>query len=239
MLEFVHLSGAEAGKDIQTRRKVRSQAMRDYRRRQRLEREAGERPPIDPRPITGLTRTAQKASGLQTSKSAGHRSSSSGAHRDRSASSGMSVLPVERRGAHSTAHDQAPYAAFLSKDIRPAPPLSRASTPSITLYGDYPSDTTSEDVLFGPTPLVHSAQPEWLDPALLRISPHPQPLWIPRSPSPGRAETTDPFDSPAQVDRMLAFCKSCSFMTTNLDLCDTCTNGSHSRRALAEAWYGF
>lgn len=35
MLEFVNLTGAEAGKDEQTRRKVRSQAMRDYRRRQR------------------------------------------------------------------------------------------------------------------------------------------------------------------------------------------------------------
>ena len=41
MLEFVHLSGREAGKDLQTRRKVRSQAMRDFRRRQRAEREAG------------------------------------------------------------------------------------------------------------------------------------------------------------------------------------------------------
>ncbi|TKA74578.1 hypothetical protein B0A55_06310 [Friedmanniomyces simplex] len=39
MLEFVHLSGAEAGKDLQTRRKVRSQAMRDFRRRQREEQE--------------------------------------------------------------------------------------------------------------------------------------------------------------------------------------------------------
>jgi hypothetical protein len=41
MLEFVHFTGAEAGKDSQTRRKVRSQAMRDFRRRQREEREAG------------------------------------------------------------------------------------------------------------------------------------------------------------------------------------------------------
>lgn len=41
MLEFVSLSGEADGKDLQTRRKVRSQAMRDYRRRQRAEREAG------------------------------------------------------------------------------------------------------------------------------------------------------------------------------------------------------
>ncbi len=41
MLEFVHLTGAAAGKDASTRRQVRSQAMRDFRRRQRAEREAG------------------------------------------------------------------------------------------------------------------------------------------------------------------------------------------------------
>ncbi|QIW95065.1 hypothetical protein AMS68_000583 [Peltaster fructicola] len=39
MLQFVHLTGPDAGKDQTTRRKVRSQAMRDFRRRQRAENE--------------------------------------------------------------------------------------------------------------------------------------------------------------------------------------------------------
>ena len=35
MLEFINVTATEKGKDVHTRRLVRAQAMRDYRRRQR------------------------------------------------------------------------------------------------------------------------------------------------------------------------------------------------------------
>ncbi|KAF7188713.1 hypothetical protein HII31_09965 [Pseudocercospora fuligena] len=79
MLQFVHVDGANGGKDLQTRRKVRSQAMRDFRRRQRAEKEA--------------------AKGSHRSLSVpGKRSSPTPAGRDRAAStdSGLSDLSLRQ-----------------------------------------------------------------------------------------------------------------------------------------------
>ncbi|KAK0363596.1 hypothetical protein LTR02_010860 [Friedmanniomyces endolithicus] len=60
MLEFVHVSGPEAGKDLQTRRKVRSQAMRDFRRRQREEK--GKNNGIE---VAGYVYNQQRFSGVE------------------------------------------------------------------------------------------------------------------------------------------------------------------------------
>ncbi|KAK1061458.1 hypothetical protein LTR12_006012 [Friedmanniomyces endolithicus] len=60
MLEFVHVSGPEAGKDLQTRRKVRSQAMRDFRRRQREEK--GKNDGVE---VAGYVHNQQRISGIK------------------------------------------------------------------------------------------------------------------------------------------------------------------------------
>jgi hypothetical protein len=68
-------------------------------------------------------------------------------------------------------------------------------------------------------------------------SSHPSP---PLAPTPSTWETAkeDIFQSPAQIDQMLNFCKSCASVTTNMALCDACTNVlySYDRLPLAPAW---
>ena len=121
---------------------------------------------------------------------------------------------------------------FESPHLEPVAPSLHM--PAITLYGDYFCEDAPQELYYGPQALHRSRSdlPPW-NPTTVRN----QPMFIPRSPSAWNPATDDPFQSPAQLNQMFAFCKSCSCATTNLTLCEVCTNVLYDRRTLAPTWY--
>ena len=206
MLQFVHLSGSAAGKDLQTRRKVRSQAMRDFRRRQRAEREAGRicavlriRPTQDTDQLVA-TQTGKPQSGATTPKSAKSRVQS----RERSVSGGSSAeAECSRRNSERGMIPTSVPMSYASQESSFQIPSTQA--PPIVLFDDMSGDIEPH---WGELAQSQSEPTQWLPGLMGKTSS------IPRAPSAWGNETEDPFQSPAQIGQMFGFCKSCALTAT-------------------------
>lgn len=208
MLEFVHLSGASAGKDLQTRRKVRSQAMRDFRRRQRAEREAGVLSYFKIRSSITVSDTHPVDPSLKPESITSKQKSSKRHSRDRSASAASAIVPERRRSSQSVSPKTNP--TYLDENVS----LSASSsiqTPSVVVFDDMSAnmDSRFDDLPQQATRRTQSESSKWL------------PQWIDQ-PSPvsrshstwGPESSVDPFQSPAQINQMFNFCKSCQLFSS-------------------------
>lgn len=204
MLEFVHLSGSEAGKDLQTRRKVRSQAMRDFRRRQRAEREAG----------TGCICSDFVDVSINYSIAA--------------KSSGSEAIPTKNPASKSRSRQRVTSKALESPtdSVETAPYQESNGTSKPSLLNRVASTPTSSRQL--PTIVIPSNNSALTKSALsdssreVRLQAPSNCVRRPSqqssqrgstastSPTAWCAEMEDPFQSPAQLNEMSAFCKSCA-----------------------------
>ncbi|KAK4570428.1 hypothetical protein LTR86_002508 [Recurvomyces mirabilis] len=220
MLQFVHQSGAEAGKDDETRRKVRSQAMRDFRRRQREEREA----------VTKTGRARVSKSQRQSRSPQAHPCATSNRSR---------AVSLQSDSTRSESSQSATF-EWKSTDEFLAVPTSR--TPSIALQDDHSSDGGSPGYYLTPreqSPGQYFTPPELPSNyyfAAREPSPAPSQIiyWTPelrkvelhqpsRSPSIwGSDVEAGSYPPPIQVEQTLNFCRSCTTSTLNLFICDEC-----------------
>nr|POF03901.1 hypothetical protein CFP56_21657 [Quercus suber] len=214
MLEFVHLTGADAGKDAQTRRKVRSQAMRDYRRRQRQSREAS-------------TKTSQSP---QPSRSSARRGTLVNQERLQSVSPGSSTswsLPhVEGIHVDDAGH---PGTSTYNPDREYALPMgTSARTASEGPHGRRHPNVNSQDVETSRPPAKFLSQ-QTIPGALsstesLRWNTHETSTWY--------NDMDDHFQSPELVNVMFNFCQSCALATAATPLCQACTDALSLRRPM-------
>ncbi|KAK0258164.1 hypothetical protein LTR91_020310 [Friedmanniomyces endolithicus] len=234
MLQFVHVSGPEAGKDLQTRRKVRSQAMRDFRRRQREEKGKHDGA-SGPKKTTKSRKVATSASEqgsprIQASRSRATSTTSSASRASYSRAASMtSSTPWISSIEHGTPDGS------LSVSITRA-----ASAPT---YGYALLDDSTPHSFVQPQ-LVPKQTPEWPIPEHMYLTPGwmPQPTYtISRSPSIWGSDTEDYFQHAGHTPRTpqgFTFCHCCAAATLNPVLCDVCTQATYDHQlALATTWH--
>ncbi|KAK0281829.1 hypothetical protein LTR35_002986 [Friedmanniomyces endolithicus] len=234
MLEFVHVSGPEAGKDLQTRRKVRSQAMRDFRRRQREEKGKNDGGVPASKTTTKSRKAAPGASKqgsprIQTSRS-----------RATSTTSSASRASNSRAASMTSSTPWIPSIEQATPDGSLSVPTTR--TTSAPTYG-HAFDSNPAHSYIHPQ-LIPEHTPEWPIPEHMYLTPD----WMlqptsttSRSPSVWASDTEDYFQHPGHTPRTpqgFSFCHCCAAATLNPVLCDVCTQATYDNQfALATTWH--
>ncbi|KAK0917895.1 hypothetical protein LTR91_021411 [Friedmanniomyces endolithicus] len=232
MLEFVHVSGPEAGKDLQTRRKVRSQAMRDFRRRQREEK--GKNDGVSAPNKTTKSRKAATGPSEQGSPRIQ-------ASRSRATSTTSSASRVSNSRAASMT-SSTPWIPSIEQ----APPDSSLSVPitrtTSTPTSGYALDNNLPHSYLQPQ-LIPEHTPEWPIPEHMYLTPDwmLQPTYTTsRSPSIWGSDTEDYFQHSGHTPRTpqgFSF-YHCAAATLNPVLCDVCTQATYDNQfALATTWH--
>ncbi|KAF2165834.1 hypothetical protein M409DRAFT_55694 [Zasmidium cellare ATCC 36951] len=215
MLEFVHVSGSSGGKDLQTRRKVRSQAMRDFRRRQREEREAG-KPGAKPH-----------GKRLSVPHSRSVSPAWPGRERATSTSSMSTEASSSRRHSSRSAASPRPMPFVSQKDGESSFQAMHISQPSSTTQFDMSAVDAMENWQLDPKSTQMDSLSAYWQPAMTG---EPSPSNVTQEQATWLNDSDDFFGSTAQIGQMLGFCRS--YLHWLLPGVETKTAG----KMLGQAW---